>query len=519
MTRRRFASLSLTAVLLAGCQTLSVGQPAVVANPEAAASGVVIAQTSIVGRAGAVSTKNEPSDCTGAGFGISVHTATDDDNYLFDAAGRPCQAANIIFDGKTPLDSRAADPGINIKMLDKFGPQISADAAAQAATPLVLSTPANDAAAPEQLAGIPVPDVAEQVSETADIMPGEIAAVADAQRHKGQQFGRKLTDTIKDWKDTSNRDRLLKETESLMADARTVKRIANLTQLREQQEKMAELTALLREAERQAQEQQQKNQQMQQTVEKNRALLDSTRVGSSIENEKLRQQVEQLQARIKDFDRYNQGLKSQYEQRQAALQKKIADLSADLKVSEARAQASRQAAVLQAAQQIADAQRLAYAAQVSQRQAMEMESKRLQMEASTLASKATKLPSKIPEKTGPAGVDKAYAAMLSGALDEADVQRLAQIVINGKATAEDLENVNITIQQENVPLKDIFAVVMADLEPTQGSWRISWQLRPDHAKIPDEKWTVAAESTFNDFVSLIVVTDDEGEKPKSNDGA
>src|SRR5690606_26366322 len=117
-----------------------------------------------------------------------------------------------------------------------------------------------------------------------------------------------LSSTIKNWRDNEDRERLIRETEQILADVRTVKRLATLEQMRRQQDQILELTALLREAERKAQLQKKQRDDLQAAISKKTNLLESERTITGLENNRLREQVEQLQARIDDFDRYNQKL-------------------------------------------------------------------------------------------------------------------------------------------------------------------------------------------------------------------
>lgn len=512
MANRKKASVFYLATLLvapvlvgmSGCATDGNRAPAPLA--ESQDDGVLIANTGNVGPTNAKKVTDTPSDCeAGKGLGITVHSATDDSRFLFDRHGNPCPEAEVMFDGSQKAFTRAAPLGVDITFSDPFAEQLLPEEPTLDAleTPdISLELPHTSLANPDMVAGAPAPETHEELRESADDMPAEIAAMADDIKD-ADPLNEDLQKTIKGWKANEDRERLLKETEKILADVRTVKRVATLEQIRAQQDQVLELTALLREAERKAQLHREQKERIEAAARKKANLLETQTTVTDLENNKLRQQVEGLQARIKDFDRYNKRLKEQYEQRQQALQKRISELSADLKETETRSKAARQAAVLQAAAQIAEAERMAFAAQVAQRQQLEMEAQRLQMEALKLSDKAQGLPNEVPEDLGPEGLDRVYSSMVSGRVRDADIERLANIVINGRATAESLGDATFALEAQDLPLKEIFALIVADVEDMAGSWRISWQLRPSNKHIMEEKWTVTAESTVNDFISYV----------------
>ncbi len=496
-------TIASIAIILAGCAVDDGKRLNVEAFP-IHDDGVLLASTSMVGSVTATKTTLTPSDCIEQlGVGVSVHMAKEDTNYLFDKAGEPCVAANIMFDGRSKAAQRAASLGVDINFVDPFAerllpkePDITDD------IPLMLSNQA--LMMPDQVSGLHAPQSLSDFVESPDKMPADVASVADNLRDGSPEaINSRLSNTIKNWRSDENRERLLKETEQILADVRTVKRVATLEQMRIQQDQILELTALLRETERKAQLRKEQRESLQKAISKKTVLLETERTVTGLENNKLREHVEQLQARIKDFDRYNRKLKHNYDTRQAELQKKIANLSADLKESESRSKNTRQAAVLQAAQQIAESERLAYAAQIAQRQQLEMEAERLQMEAVRLASKATKLPNRIPDNVGPEGLDKVYASIVSGRIVDGDIERLASVVINGKATAHSLGEANVALEVKDMSLRDVFALIVANVENQAGSWRISWQLHPKNAHIAEEEWTVAVEATVSDIISYV----------------
>lgn len=507
---RHIALLGLLPLCTAfmGCQ--SAAQQAI-ANSEMY-DGTVVAQGQLVGQKNGVSNAGTPSDCDGQSVGVKVTGATADNHYLFDKNGQPCQAADVLFDGSNPINQRAPEPGVQINFHDRFGPRPdNADAQTQLPplTPLVTAIGNKNAASPEALAGAGVPKPAQNP----DVMPKDVARMADSLRKGGPATATSgatggpsdaLSQVIGDWKSADARNRLLQESEQIMADARSANRIASMDELQKQQDKILQLTALLREAQHQAMTEQQQHNMAVEKAQQSQAQLDATRAQSDQQTTTMRTQIEALQQRIKEFDRYNKRLEQQHETLQQAYQAKIAELSADLKASQTQADANRQAAILQAAQQISDAQRLALAAKVSQRKALEQQALELQKEAEALSQKANNLPDKLPDNMSPNGVDPAYKKMAKNLVADKDMQNLARIVVDGRNATDSLQTAKITLHEENTPLGDIFTHILKDVEPYLGEWQISWQLSPQNLNLKNEKWTVAAETSFNDFVSYVV---------------
>jgi hypothetical protein len=339
-------------------------------------------------------------------------------------------------------------------------------------------------------------------------MPGELAAFADQQRkmdgETDQQFKDRLSATINRWKTEEQRQRLMKEAEQVLADARNVNRLTSFKTLRDQQQKIAMLTARLREAERVAQMQQQKRETMADQLAKTRSVMDTHRVLKDKEVRETRETLEQMMLRTQELERYGERLKREAEAKEKAYQEKIAKMSAELKTAEAQARAARHAAVLQAAQQIAEAERLAEAAKVAQRVAMEREAERLAREAEELSRQAQALPNDV--KAPDDSLKMAYADMVSGAIQDGDTARLARIINNSRPIGDRLNRAHLVIHENDKPLKDIFTKIFQDLEPRLGPWKVSWELTAPNAYIADEPWTVVAESSLNDFLIYVVDT-------------
>jgi hypothetical protein len=507
MWRHRVA-VGLLALALTGCESLgqrTLLTPRTFPDPKVGDSGVVIAETDVVGAASALAKDGGAPDCE-PGYGLNVKTSTGKDAYLVDRKGNPCPKADVLFDGQQKINQRQADPGISIGFVDRYGPVPPRRETNPPPRPMIdLTTKKALTADTQRLSAAP-----EGTAETAEQMPAEIAAMADAERAKRtaeqtKALEKDLGNTIQNWKTADERARLMREAERMMADARNINRFATMELTRAEQEKIQALTAQLREAERVAQAQREENERLAAAMQKTRAQEDAERTAKERDERKAREESEQLALRLKELERYNAKLKQQYEAQQQGHVNKIAKLSADLKAAEAQSQAARQAAVLQAAKQIAEAERLSIAARVAQRQAMEQEAQRLQREADELAVRARELPKDLPQERSKQ-VDEAYASMLSGAIKDADTVKLARIINTGRPDAEPLDNVQLVLNEKDVPLKDIFAKILKDIEPRVGAWTMNWELQSLNAGIPDETWSITAESSFNDLLAYVTDT-------------
>ncbi|MBI1364306.1 MAG: hypothetical protein GC134_10005 [Proteobacteria bacterium] len=513
MMAKRSALLVVALGLLSGCQHTGYGESAPRAllqqdnrlpNPR---DGVVVAESKLVGQATAINAELGTPDCDGPGLGIRVETTTADDRYLIDKRDKPCPVSDVLFDGKMKVYQRAADPGVSIAFRDKFGQQVDSEQP-EPLLPTIDMLKKVDSSLPDAQSKIDAPKGTSPTEESADAMPDDLAQFADQQRkmegETDEQFRDRLSTTINRWKTDEQRQRLMQEAEQVLADARNVNRLTSFKTLREQQQKIALLTARLREAERVAQLQQQKRETMADELAKSRSELDAHRLIKDKETRDARDSAEQLMQRTQELERYSERLKREADAKEQAYQEKIAKMSADLKAAEAQANAARHAAVLQAAQQIAEAERLAEAAKVAQRVSMEREAERLAKEAEELSRQASALPTEVKEPDN--SLKTAYADMVSGAIKDGDTARLARIINNSRPIGDRMDRAQLMVHEQDKPLKDIFAKIFKDLEPRLGPWNVSWELSAPNMYIADEPWTVAAESSLNDFLTYVVDT-------------
>lgn len=483
--------LLCSGLLLAACQTNN-SYSSLIAPPVEGDGGVVVAESMMLGQGGAIGKGGESSDCSyEGGLGITVQTSLEQQDYVYDAHGEPCQRAETIFDGRLVggKAQRAASTDVKIDFLDRHGPL-----GVLANTPAAnnIDTRESDLMYADEFAGRVPP--APVLSETATDMPADVVAMAAT-----QQPADPIKTTLSQWqKDEQERVRRMVERE--MATRRETSRIAkDYTEDFQTKEALA-LASRLREAERQAELQQQKYDEAMKRMEEMRTRLEQGQVTSSRNEREMREQLDRLQVQNKDLmqratraDKEQQLIQQEYEQ-------KLAGLKNNLNVAESVAATARQAAVLQAAQQIAEAEKLAYAARVAERQALEREAARLQEKADELAAKARSMPNTY-DAPDDAGLKDAYAQLTRR--EELFRQKLARIPGEPVAGGDALSQIQLILNEKDKPLKDIFDQIFADVAPQIGQWKLQWELSTPNAPLADEAWTVTAETNFDDFLAYV----------------
>ena len=496
-------TLSATAVVLLGCMSTHTSSNAVtgansfITPVPAEHDGVVVAESALKGDVAANNIIQEPSDCMGPSMGVMVETTTNNERYLFDDEENPCPQANIMFDGKLPVHSRAASTSVDIGFYD-FDTQLDAPSHKDI-DPLIVGDLSVAGDMPNDVLGMPV-DGPSPERENADNIPADVAEMADA------QAGQKATyeTTISDWQQGEERNVLMRQARRMLEEETNRQLEAQTMQeLQAKQQRIDRLMANLRAAERAALAEQRRQNELLEKLNSTRDVRDHERVASEREQQALRQQVETLQSQISDFERYSGNVHKKYAAQKKAYEEKIAELSAELKTAQAEAEAARQAAVVEAARRIAEAERLSMVAKVSQRQAMEREAARLMREADILAGRARGLPDNV-QVADNSRVEAALKQMTSSKIDASEIDRVAKVLQRETTNARTLEAAQITLHEENKTLDAILEKVLADLEPQLGSWDIAWELSSQNARIPQEEWTVAVEASVNEFFQYII---------------
>lgn len=500
MHKQHLLLCSVAFLALTACQPLNGSGPSPVYRtgitevaPDQDA-GVVIAESKLHADVKAKDTDLVWSDCKeGRGFGIEVDTTSGKEMRIYDRNGRPCPKADVMFDGKTEKDSRSAELGLKIEFHDPYQIEILK----QVNNKAKLNDGITYSGGGGILLGDPLTDLDEDDLSIAEHMPPEIAAQARQMREAGVP-----EDQIKQtWSEYEDYSKSLKEKELALAKARQLSRRRTAQLLEQQDAVIADLGRQLRVAQERGE-----------SVDlNNKTLIEDL---AQVEAEKYNKEL-QAQAFYKDMEKLKLLLKQnemkalELEQRRKDLEEEysgqIAHLEADLAKAQTEAKIARDAAALQAAQQIAEAQRLAAASKIAQRQALEKEAARLQRQAEEIARRASSLPQDIPTGDTAEQTTKAYAELMSGMPgDKEHVYRIQRLLSGGSGDPEALKKTTVAAHVENKALSDIMSGLLKDIAPKVGTWKVSWQLSDSFAFIPTEKWTVAVESDFGEFLEFVV---------------
>jgi hypothetical protein len=413
--------------------------------------GVVVAQTAFDGMAAA--DPRSGMDCDGPGYGVQVQTSTGDEAYVFGADGEPCQQAQTLFDGQNPLDRRLPPPSIHIAFQDHLGAQ------------------------PSSLATMPRIDLTTSAPAT----PADFAVtgrqVSSEPAEQAQERGTNLDAVIAAW----NQDRVLTEKDKLMADMRDVRRLSAQQLTQEYQDRILELSAQLREAERQAQQEEWFHSRTRMDMTETQKRAHAVKMSWRQEENRLRTEQEALKNRLAALEELNQRLARNGEEKERLYQKQISQLSGDLKMAEKKADKNRRQLVLEAAKKIAEAERLAFAARMDEKDQLARAAARERQESDLLLQRALDL------EAGRA----IMAPALAGLGPKDDSIRVA------------LEEAPVVIHAEDKTLKEIVNQLFGKIKPMIGDWQVSWQLAGNHSFLLEETWTLTAEATVDEVMDYI----------------
>ncbi|PIZ30670.1 MAG: hypothetical protein COY40_04135 [Alphaproteobacteria bacterium CG_4_10_14_0_8_um_filter_53_9] len=451
--------------------------------PSAGDEGVVIATTSMVPGVSETRTyTGTPADCDGPGLGIKVEGTTGTEQELYDASGEPCEAAEVMFDGRTPTGSRPADPTIQIGFNDKYGPlpeskmqrlpsePRTGDTFTSGDKPLLVTVPSAPAmqAQPEHMPA-PKPDP--------------------------------LLATLQRWEGVDN----LAARESARAAARDLNNIVENRSANTEENAMLKLQARLREAERRVQEEERRRQEVAKLSSTKRAEAKAELDKWEQEQQDLKAQIMALELRATHFASENQRLAAEKEQQAKQYQAKIGTLSSDLRAAERQAEATRNKLILQAAAKIAEAEQLANAAKLQEQEIKLREAARLKTEAEDMMNRALAI--------------KAGEGMF------------APQDIKPSAAPMPLSQVPVVLHARDKTLEELVQEILKKAAAQGGEWSSDWQLSKQNNYILNEKWSLTAEApvaallqqlaeqvkqthkinlTFTQFSTsrLLVITDD-----------
>ena len=440
--------------------------------PFVADEGVVIAESAMVpGVSQGASITGGTDDCTGPGLGVMVEGTLNTQRFLFDKNGEPCDAAQTLFDGRTAINQRTADPSINLTFHDSFGasPQGNGLDSLPGLEPIPTIKLQSSALTPaSQFAGIePAAGNANLGNKAvpARPVPGATAKGPDP-----------LVATLATWQkqDTVYATR---SDEATAAAERNIDQISRNTQARTEQENVSKLMATLRERERQVQEEQRRHVETLERARMNRDVTLAAREQWQQKEGELQASLTATQERLKQFEDLSRRLAAEKDSKENAYQQKIASLSSDLKAAEAQADTSRRELVLKAAAKIAEAEQLASAAQLQEQEIKLREAARLKAEAETMMDRALAMKAGNNVVVGGMGLPPAVPLAL-------------------------LET-PVVLHANNQTLPDILANILNQAAPQAGEWKADWQLSQPVQHLLKEKWSLTAEAPLQQVLAQL----------------
>lgn len=459
----RTLSALLATTALAALLGACAGNPLAVDGgpaPKRGDEGVVIASSRMItGVTDPTASTITPNDCHGPGLGVEVEGSFTDNKYLYDANGEPCDIAQTLFDGRTKVDQRAADPAITLTFhADKsLAPEEEEPARPAAQTAAVATSPTTP-----QTIGAPAGKLAEPTTATP---PARV--VAEVAPSKPDP----LMVQLSAWK-AQDRAAILRTEEATAAAKRNMESLAQENRTGLQEEYIAQLSAKLRERERQIEEEQRRHTDTLARAAQNRDQTSAAKAELEKQQTSLQTELESTRTRLKQFEELTAQLQAEKTEKEQAYQSKIKDLSSNLKVAEQQADASRRELVIEAAAKIAQAEQLAHLANVQEQEAKLREAERLKVEAEVMMDRALAL------RAG----ESVQSVLAKGTVSATNVEQVP------------LEQAVVNIHAKNQPLEDLLATILKQAEPQAGKWAADWQLSGKSQYILQEKWSLTAEA-------------------------
>ena len=462
------------ATLLAGCA--GGGQPAPTAGfpaPQAGDDGIVIAESSLVmGAAQATTVTGTVDDCTGPGTGVVVTSTLHDARFLFGPNGEPCEAAELLFDGREEANRRQADPSIALTFHDSLGPrpegltETSLPGLEPIPTIRLKSEILNKMAAIEPAAGtVPATPASAQVQLTA-IKTDPLVSTLTTWQRQDDTYARR-----------SAQASAMANAEASAAASRDLNHMVKDTRTTTSAEAMAKMMAELRERERQVQEEQRRHAETLKRAQENRQITSAARSQWQSKEQELQAQLTATQQRMAQFEQLAQRLSADKSTKEQAYQAKISNLTADLKAAEAQADVARRELILEAAAKIAEAEQLASAAKIQEQQIKLREATRLKAEAETM-------------------MDRALAMQTGGNVVVAGVGAPPPVPLPLLSTP-------VTVVANGKTLPDILTDVLKQVAPQAGEWKADWQLSVARQHVLQENWSLAAEAPVEDVLAQL----------------
>lgn len=430
--------------------------------------GVVLAESVPVAATDALSMDLSTADCYAEGQGVTVETTKGNETFLFDVQGKPCTKGEVMFDGK--LDVNRRGPGLEntIVFLDSYGPTAQDEQEVKDATVPV---------------GLSIDEVIKDI----------------ARQEQADNDAPLLEKTMAEWQEQKEREQIMRETERLLADVRNINRMSTNDVLQLQQDKIAELTAQLREAQQQVQNQKERQVSMLEKMQHSRQVLDADRLAWEQNQRQLRLEQEQLTERVQQLQAVNTRLQETSTLKEQTLKQQVAQLSSNLNQAEKHANRNRQELVLEAAKKIAEAEKLAYEAKIAEQEALQREALRLQTEADTMVARAGAFAAGrsivVPRLEGVPALEDMPATAPQPTQPTSQPQT--------DVATPTLETVPVVIRAKDTTLETIFATIMKDIEPQVGKWDVAWELRGENVDVKLEKYNITAEVSFEEFLAYV----------------
>ncbi len=425
--------------------------------------GRVVAQTSFHSANSLVSQGADIPDCKGKPFAVTVDSVHDSESYIYDEAGEPCAKAKVLFDGSTEVGQRAPSQQVYIGFKDAMGTEPSFEGAAVIGVQ-TIGAPIS-ATSPDEFAsgGIISPNVG--IEDTSEL---------------------NLDKTIQLWAAQAERKHLLKQSEKLLADMRSLDRVSEQEAIKLHQQKIEELMAKLREAERRADQEKNQYESILSRMDQMKARESSKRVAAQQQQGRLEADLYAMKEKLQDFETANRRLAMHKAAREKMFMTQVTKLKKNIHAAEKEADTQRLSLVREAAAKIAEAERYAFAARMGESASNAREADRLKAESDLLMQRAINL------QQGRTIIVPELAESLDYFYTPDSVKPYLP-----------LAKVPVVVVAKNETLEQILEKIMKQVKPSAGNWQVTWQLEGKNQYILLETWTMAAEAKFEEIMAFI----------------
>ena len=445
--------------------------------------------------------KGSAPDCSGRGLGVRVSNSLGDSRYDMDKDGQPCGETKTLFNGEQKSARRLnVVSGIDIAFVNETGaPQAPA---IHEPDPLLVYFPGATAPqSPEEMAQTEhMPDLEGATTLNEGMSDVEWVEASVAPQHKKYQPGT-LEATVHEWQDkkvVADRRGALNESQQLMADLKEIREMADGDMAMHYQQQVDELMRRLRESEIKAALSQERHVRTTERLEMSQEEREAVEQAWREEQRRLSKEAGDLNNQLVEMQDAHLRLKKTYSTRERSYMEKIAKLTEDLKRAEHQAGKARKEMVLEAAKKIAEAERLAFAARLAERDEIVRRAERLKLEGDVMMQRADDMQNNrtvvVPGLAGEFG-EEFPPAPPEVAQNAGDIEPAAAL--------PPMSKVPVVLHVEQMQLKEVFAQVFGQMEPMMGKWDVKWELAGANQGILYELWTVTAETRFDEFLDFI----------------